>query len=82
MRKQGQSKQSDRRIFTITNHLSLFRRCLIPLSVWLYVGEHRSIAAGCLMLLSGVTDTVDGLIARRFHMTSDFGRILGPVAET
>ncbi len=34
-----------------------------------------------MLLLSGVTDLADGFIARHFHMISDLGKVLDPVAD-
>ena len=70
-----------RKIFTIPNLLSLLRLCLIPAIIWLYIVKRNSLAAGCLLLLSGATDVIDGFIARRFHMVTDFGKALDPVAD-
>lgn len=69
------------KIITIPNLLSLFRLCLIPVILWLYLGKQQNILAGCVLILSGITDIVDGLIARRFHMVSDLGKILDPIAD-
>lgn len=71
----------DGKIITIPNVLSFFRICLIPLIAWLYLSEGNSHWAGYMLLLSGVTDVVDGFIARTFHMTSDLGKILDPIAD-
>ncbi len=68
------------RVFTIPNLLSLFRLLLIPCIVWLYCTEKYYATAG-VVLLSGLTDILDGKIARRFHMVSDLGKILDPVAD-
>ena len=69
------------KIFTIPNFLSLFRLCLIPGIAWLYIGQGNSLLAGGLLILSGITDVADGYIARRFHMVSDLGKILDPIAD-
>ena len=54
---------------------------LIPFIIWVYcVKEHYLLAAG-IVLLSGVSDTVDGFIARRFNMVTDIGKVLDPVAD-
>ena len=68
-------------IFTIPNLLSLIRVLMIPVIVWLYCdqGDYRG-AAG-LIVLSGLTDVADGIIARKFHLVSDLGKILDPVAD-
>lgn len=70
-----------KKILTIPNSLSLFRIGLIPAMIWLYCVEHDSILTGFLLLLSGATDIVDGFIARRFHMVSDLGKVLDPIAD-
>ncbi len=69
------------KIFTIPNLLSLFRICLIPIIVWLYVGKNSPIWTGVVLTFSGLTDIVDGYIARHFHMTSNLGKVLDPVAD-
>ena len=69
------------KILTIPNLLSFFRICLIPVIVWLYVGRRRYGLAAAVLALSGATDVVDGFIARRFHMVSDFGKAFDPVAD-
>ena len=69
------------KIITIPNLLSLFRLCLIPVILWLYLGKQQNILAGCVLILSGITDIADGLIARRFHMVSDLGKVLDPIAD-
>ncbi len=75
------TKPDTAKIFTIPNLLSLFRLCLIPLTVWLYCSEQNDVWAGCILILSGLTDIVDGFIARHFHMTSDLGKVLDPIAD-
>lgn len=68
-------------ILTIPNLLSLVRLALIPLIIWLYCVKQNFTLATVMILVSGLTDIVDGFIARRFHMVSDFGKILDPVAD-
>lgn len=68
-------------ILTIPNLLSLVRLLLIPVIVWLYAGKGTRLGAVITIALSGMTDVADGIIARRFHMESDFGKILDPIAD-
>ncbi len=68
-------------ILTIPNLLSVIRLALIPVIVWLYIGKQAYAAAAAVILISAATDIVDGHIARRFHMVSDLGKILDPVAD-
>lgn len=68
-------------ILTIPNLLSLVRLLLIVPIVWLYVGRHQYVGAVLVILLSGATDILDGYIARHYHMVSDLGKILDPLAD-
>lgn len=68
------------RIFTLPNMLSFLRLLLIPLIIFLYESGRYWGAFGVLFL-SGVTDVVDGWIARTFHLVSDFGKAIDPVAD-
>lgn len=77
----NQNKSPQNRILTIPNVLSFFRLCLIPVIMWLYCVEKNYLWAGIILILSGITDTVDGFVARHFNMTSDLGKMLDPVAD-
>jgi len=68
-------------VFTIPNLLSLFRLCLIPVLVRLYVVDKNYMGTVAVLLLSGATDIVDGFIARHFNMVSDLGKVLDPIAD-
>ncbi len=76
-------KNENDKIITIPNMLSVIRLALVPLFVAAFFGESensRFYAAG-IFLLSGITDVADGIIARRFNMTSYLGKILDPLAD-
>lgn len=68
-------------ILTIPNLLSLIRLLMIPAIIWLYCDQGDYRCAAALVLLSGLTDIADGIIARKFHLVSDLGKILDPVAD-
>ncbi len=68
------------KVITIPNILSLCRIGLIPVIAWLYLKGENLWAVGVL-ILSGVTDVIDGYIARHFNMISDVGKILDPIAD-
>lgn len=70
-----------KQILTIPNLLSVFRILLIPLIVWLYCGKQDYPLAAWVLVLSGATDIADGFIARHFHMVSDLGKVLDPIAD-
>ena len=70
-----------KKIITIPNVLSFFRLCLIPVILWIYLGLENYIFAGFMFFFSGLTDLVDGYIARKFNMISDVGKVLDPIAD-
>ena len=69
------------KILTIPNVLSFFRLCLIPFIVWLYISKEDYFWTLMVLLLSGLTDVVDGIIARKCNMISDFGKAFDPIAD-
>lgn len=79
--KTDRHSKNEKKIITIPNMLSFFRICLIPVIVWLYGVEQNYMWAGYILILSGITDMVDGYIARHFHMVSNLGKILDPIAD-
>lgn len=72
---------SENKILTIPNLLSLFRLILIPFIIWLYAVRRDYIPAGILLIISGLTDLADGFIARHFNAVSNVGKILDPIAD-
>ena len=79
--KEGSTGSSQSKILTIPNLLSFFRLCLIPVFMWLYCVERNYLWTGIILIISGLTDTVDGIIAREFNMISDLGKVLDPIAD-
>ena len=71
----------NKNIFTIPNILSVFRLLLLPVIVYTYMNQKDYVLTGILLLISGLTDLLDGYIARTFNMMSDLGKILDPVAD-
>ncbi len=68
------------RIFTVPNLLTIFRMVLIPVFVTLLFYQ-RFILALAAFIIAGVTDGLDGLLARRFDQRSHLGTILDPIAD-
>ena len=68
-------------VFTIPNILSFFRILLIPLIFVAYFSYDNLYFLGAVIVLSGLTDVVDGFIARKFNMVSDLGKMLDPFAD-
>ena len=68
------------RILTVPNMLTVFRMVLIPVFVSLLF-YHRFLWALAVFVLAGLTDGLDGLLARRFGQQSQLGTVLDPVAD-
>lgn len=69
---------------SIPNLLSLFRIALIPIFIYAYVtasDQQDYFISSLIVLVSGLTDLLDGLIARRFGQITDIGKLLDPVAD-
>ena len=69
------------KILTIPNVLSFFRLCLIPIIMWLYIKKQDYLWTLIVLIFSGVTDIADGIIARKYDMVSDFGKMFDPIAD-
>ncbi len=68
--------------WNIPNVLSLVRLALIPLFAWLYLDDEGNLYWAMLVLLfSGLTDVVDGFVARRFNQITEIGKLLDPLAD-
>jgi cardiolipin synthase len=64
----------------LPNFLSLLRLAAAPLTAWLIVEGHDT-AALLLFAAAGLSDGLDGFIARHWHLTSRFGAWLDPAAD-
>ena len=74
------NNDSSDEILTIPNILSFFRILLItPFMILFLNGQY--VWAAVMIIISGLTDCVDGFIARHFNQVSNFGKILDPVAD-
>lgn len=68
----------------IPNMISVFRIILIPIFIYMYLNAKNNteiIYSALVLILSGFTDLFDGLIARKFNMITDLGKILDPIAD-
>ena len=67
---------------SIPNMLSIFRLLLIPVFLLVFFLMPEQIwAAGLIIVVSGATDVADGMIARKFNMVTQLGKILDPMAD-
>lgn len=68
------------RILTVPNMLTVFRMVLIPVFVTLLFYQRFLWALG-VFVVAGLTDGLDGLLARRFGWQSQLGTVLDPIAD-
>lgn len=68
-------------ILNIPNMLSIFRIFLLPFLVWQFCFEENYVVSVIILILSGISDVADGIIARKYNMVSDFGKIIDPIAD-
>ncbi|MBZ5738932.1 CDP-alcohol phosphatidyltransferase family protein [Nocardioides mangrovi] len=69
------------RVWTLPNLLSVLRLAGVPVFLWLVLGPEADGWALALLAVSGVTDFLDGYLARRLGQTSVIGQVLDPVAD-
>jgi len=64
----------------IPNILTIVRFILIPFIVYLALKE-QYIATIIVLTISGITDILDGVIARKYKFITDFGKLMDPLAD-
>lgn len=77
-------KITKKELFTIPNLMGYFRLLLIPVFLYVYgTADSRSgyYLAALIIGISGVTDFLDGFVARKFHQVTELGKALDPVAD-
>jgi len=78
------SKFSKRDLWQIPNILCYIRFMLIPVFVVLYMKAEypkEYLRAASVVLISGITDFLDGFIARKFDMITELGKLIDPLAD-
>ena len=68
-------------MWTLPNLLSMVRLAGVPVFLWLVLGPEADGWALALLMVSGITDFLDGWLARSLNQTSALGQILDPVAD-
>ncbi len=80
----GGPDEPGERILTIPNAISVARLAGVPVFLWLVLGLHTAAGdwwAVGLLIASGVSDWLDGKIARALHQQSRLGQVLDPAAD-
>jgi cardiolipin synthase (CMP-forming) len=72
-----------RTLAQLPNALTILRLALIPVFVVLVLGadEGYSWPAALVFAVAGITDQIDGFLARRWHVESPFGKVADPLAD-
>lgn len=65
---------------SIPNIITLGRILLVPIIVWAIASGQMAIAFA-VFIIAGVSDAVDGFLAKRFNMASELGALLDPLAD-
>ncbi|HEY8565394.1 MAG TPA: CDP-alcohol phosphatidyltransferase family protein [Beijerinckiaceae bacterium] len=65
---------------TIPNLITIARLLIVPLVI-VMIGQGRWATAFVLFVVAGISDAVDGFIAKRFDMRSEFGAYIDPLAD-
>ncbi|HKL80121.1 MAG TPA: CDP-alcohol phosphatidyltransferase family protein [Mobilitalea sp.] len=71
-------------LWSIPNILCYIRLLLIPVFIILYINAESAgeyLQAAAVVFVSGLTDFLDGFIARTFDMVTDFGKLIDPMAD-
>ena len=68
-------------VWTLPNAVSMLRLAGVPVFLWLVLGPEEDAWAFGLLMLSGVTDWLDGYLARLLDQRSRLGELLDPVAD-
>lgn len=76
----GEPYDTDR-VLTVPNLLSFGRLLGVPVFLWLLLARQYDVAAVAVLVVGGLTDWLDGYLARTWHRTSRLGQILDPVAD-
>ncbi|MFM1994729.1 MAG: hypothetical protein RLZZ610_246 [Actinomycetota bacterium] len=67
-------------VVNIPNLLSFLRIALVPVFLW-FLLEEFFVAAISILALAGLTDFLDGFLARKLNQTTKLGKLLDPVAD-
>jgi cardiolipin synthase (CMP-forming) len=75
-----QRRGAEGAVLNLPNLITIARILLVPVVVWA-IGSNEMQVAFLLFLIAGLSDAVDGFLAKRLHMTSELGAHLDPLAD-
>ena len=67
----------------LPNKLTLLRICLIPVFVILMLSQVSNffLISCIIFIIASITDFLDGKIARKYNLVTDFGKFMDPLAD-
>jgi len=67
----------------VPNIISIFRICLVPVFILVYFADNRDIKYYAVLVyaIAGLSDLLDGYIARKFKAQSQLGKLLDPLGD-
>ena len=77
----GKAEVSARGVITVPNAVTGIRLLLLPVFVVMLLRDDQRAGAALLLGVLGMTDWVDGWIARKFNQTSSFGMVFDPFVD-
>ncbi|MGL4345195.1 MAG: CDP-alcohol phosphatidyltransferase family protein [Cellulosilyticaceae bacterium] len=73
-----------KQLFNIPNILSLVRILLVPVFIYIYLNAQTKESfylAAFILFVSGLTDALDGYIARKYNLITELGKVIDPFAD-
>ncbi len=77
----AERRDPEDRILTVPNALSALRLLGVPVFLWLVLVVQADVAAFVLLIIAGVTDWLDGYLARRLDQRTRLGVLLDPLVD-
>ena len=69
----------------LPNRLTVLRVCMVPVFVvfmlWNGLGSSAKYVAAVIFILASMTDWLDGYLARKNNLVTDFGKFMDPIAD-
>lgn len=75
------SAAQPRNVLTVPNLITAVRLACLPVFLWLLIGRNDHAQAALLLGVLGMSDWVDGWVARRFNQRSSFGALFDPATD-
>lgn len=75
------SSERPRNVLTFPNLITALRLTCLPVFLWLLFGRDERAQAAVLLGILGISDWVDGWVARRFNQCSAFGALFDPATD-